>query len=86
MHPLRPAPGYKDQGSGQRELGSVAKKHDVTAKELIANNCGLNITPEEINWYLHWRVGCNYARPRLDFELRQSRLHLRPRPGHGPDR
>jgi len=37
----------------------VARKHEVTVKELIANNCGVNVSPEEINWYLHTRVGCN---------------------------
>jgi hypothetical protein len=39
----------------------VAQRNNVTVRELIANNCGANMSPEEINWYLHWRVGCNYT-------------------------
>ncbi len=38
---------------------SVAQRHNVAVRELIANNCGANSSPEEINWYLRWRIGCN---------------------------
>src|SRR5579864_8953452 len=38
---------------------TVAAKHDVTVEELITHNCGAHVSPQEINWYLHKRVGCN---------------------------
>ena len=66
-HPARPLsggarPGTKIKVQDNENWESVARKHGVTVKELIANNCGLNVTPEEINWYLHRRVGCNVTR------------------------
>jgi hypothetical protein len=37
---------------------SVARTHGVMVRELIANNCGPDVTPQEINSYLQTRVGC----------------------------
>jgi hypothetical protein len=63
-HPLPegPRPGTKYPVSNGETWESVAKKHKISVKELIANNCGLDVTPEEINWYLHVRVGCDVSR------------------------
>ncbi len=61
LHPLPegPRPGAKYRVRISENWETVARKHQVTVGELIANNCGMNVTPEEINWYLHTRVGCN---------------------------
>ena len=64
--PARPLPAGARPGKphpleDNETWASVATKHGVTVRELIANNCGLNVTPEEINWYLHMRVGCNFS-------------------------
>ena len=59
--PVGPRPGKPHPLDDNEDWASVARKHGVTVRELIANNCGLNATPEEINWYLHVRVGCNFS-------------------------
>jgi hypothetical protein len=63
-HPLpegpRPGTRYRVQDGDTWE--SVARKHGVSAQELIANNCGAHVSREEINWYLHFRVGCNVSK------------------------
>ena len=41
---------------------TVARKHGVTVQELISNNCGPRVSKEEINWYLHFRVGCSVSK------------------------
>ena len=57
--PVGPRPGTSYRVRTNETWETVAAKHKLTVKELIANNCGLNVTPQEINWYLHTRVGCN---------------------------
>jgi hypothetical protein len=59
--PAGPRPGTKHQVRNGETWESVAKGHHVPVRELIANNCGTDATPEEINWYLHVRVGCDEA-------------------------
>lgn len=73
-HPLPegPRPGTRIKVQDNENWEGVAKRHGVTAKELIANNCGLKVTPEEINWYLHWRVGCNVTRDRKNWSFSNS--------------
>ena len=73
-HPLPegPRPGTRIKVQDNENWEGVAEEHGVTAKELIANNCGLNVTPEEINWYLHWRVGCNVTRDRKNWSFSDS--------------
>jgi hypothetical protein len=60
-HPIPhvPRPGIKYRVHDDDTWESVAKRHGVTVQELITYNCGAGVTPEEINWYLHVRVGCN---------------------------
>ena len=60
--PVGPRPGTPYRVTDNDDWASVAKRHNITVRELIANNCGLNVTPEEINWYLHLRVGCKLTR------------------------
>jgi hypothetical protein len=61
VHPIPdlPRPGIKYHVHDDDTWESVARTHGVTVQELIAYNCGTGVTPEEINWYLHVRVGCN---------------------------
>jgi hypothetical protein len=75
--PAQPLPEGKRPGTQHRvqdkeNWESVAAKHKVSAKELIANNCGPNATPEEINWYLRHRVGCNVTRDRKNWSFSLS--------------
>ena len=60
-HPIPegPRPGTKYRVHDNETWESVARKHGVTVRELVAHNCGRNVSPEEINWYLRVRVGCN---------------------------
>lgn len=60
--PAGPRPGTPHRVSDREDWASVAQRYGVSVRELIANNCGLNVTPQEINWYLHMRVGCNFSR------------------------
>src|SRR5262245_48258456 len=60
--PLGPRPGTKIHVEDDDTWESIAKRNKVSVKELIANNCGLDATPEEINWYLHRRVGCKVSK------------------------
>src|SRR5262245_3748252 len=73
-HPLPegPRPGTRYRVQDNDDWQSVAAKHKVSVKELIANNCGLNVTPEEINWYLHIRVGCNVTHDRKNWSFSNS--------------
>jgi hypothetical protein len=57
--PEGPRPGTRHRVRNGETWASVAQRRNITVRELIANNCGANVRPEEINWYLHWRVGCN---------------------------
>jgi hypothetical protein len=63
IHPLpegpRPGTPYRVRTGDTWDL--VARNHQVTVRELIVNNCGLQVTPPEINWYLHTRVGCKIS-------------------------
>jgi hypothetical protein len=63
-HPLPegPRPGTKYRVQDGETWETVAKKHGVTVQELIANNCGAHVSKEEINWYLHFRIGCNVSK------------------------
>jgi hypothetical protein len=70
--PVGPRPGRPHPVDDNENWASVAKKHGVTVRELIANNCGLNVTPEEINWYLHFRVGCNFSRDGKNWSFSKS--------------
>lgn len=58
---LGPRPGIPYRVSNGETWASIATLFKVTAREVIANNCGRDATPEEINWYLHNRVGCNFS-------------------------
>ncbi len=60
-HPLAvgPRPGKIYRVRNHETWESVARKHGVLVRELIANNCGPDVTPQEINWYLRTRIGCN---------------------------
>jgi hypothetical protein len=73
-HPLPegPRPGTRIKVQDNDDWESLAKKHRVTVKELIANNCGLNVTPAEINWYLHRRVGCDLTHDRKNWSFSNS--------------
>ncbi len=64
----RQAPPHCDNENWE----SIAKRYGVTVRELIANNCGLNVTPEEINWYLHVRVGCNVSQDGKNWSFSKS--------------
>ncbi len=55
-------PGTKYRVQDGDSWGSVAKKFGVSVHELIANNCGTHVNDAEINWYLHFRVGCNVSK------------------------
>jgi hypothetical protein len=70
--PLGPRPGTKYRVHNNESWETVARKHKVTVKELIANNCGLNVSPEEINWYLHLRVGCKVTHDRKNWAFSDS--------------
>ncbi len=70
--PVGPRPGRPHPVADGETWESVAKKYAVTVRELIANNCGLNVTPEEINWYLHTRVGCNVSRDGRNWSFSKS--------------
>ena len=63
-HPIPegPRPGTRYRVQDNDTWAVVASKHQVTVRDLIANNCGVNVSPEEINWYLRTRVGCNVSR------------------------
>jgi len=63
-HPIPdgPRPGTRYRVQDNDTWAAVATKHQVTVRDLIANNCGVNVSPEEINWYLRTRVGCNVTR------------------------
>ena len=76
--PAGPRPATPHPVGDKEDWASVASKQGVTVRELIANNCGLNVTPQEINWYLHLRVGCKF------FQIRKTRHHMGPRRGQGP--
>ena len=54
-------PGFPYRVGDGESWESVAKTFVLSVRELIANNCGPNVTPEEVNWYLHMRVGCNHS-------------------------
>jgi hypothetical protein len=73
-HPLPPGPrpGAAYRVHTHETWETVAVKHKVTVAELIANNCGLNVTPEEINWYLHTRVGCNVTHDKKNWAFSDS--------------
>jgi hypothetical protein len=75
--PEGPRPGTKYRVRNGDTWESVAKKNKVTVRELIANNCGTNVTPEEINWYLHVRVGCDETRDNRNWSFSDSA-----NPGH----
>lgn len=70
--PVGPRPGVPHRVGDNEDWASIARKYGVTVRELIANNCGLNVTPEEINWYLHMRVGCNYTRDGKNWNFSKS--------------
>jgi hypothetical protein len=70
--PIGPRPGLPYKVVDNDDWASIAKRHNVTARELIANNCGLNATPAEINWYLHQRVGCNVSRDGRNWSFSKS--------------
>lgn len=70
--PAGPRPGTIHHLDDNEDWASVAKLHGVTVRELIANNCGLNVTPQEINWYLHNRVGCDFSRDGLNWSFSKS--------------
>ena len=70
--PVGPRPGVPYPVADNDDWASVARRFGVTARELIANNCGLNATPEEINWYLHQRVGCNVTRDGRNWSFSKS--------------
>jgi len=73
-HPLPegPRPGTSYPVKDGESWGSVATKFKVSVKDLIANNCGTGVTPEEINWYLHKRVGCNETPDRHNWAFSAS--------------
>jgi len=60
--PEGPRPGTRYRVQDGDTWESVAKKHGVTVQELISNNCGAHVSKEEINWYLHFRIGCNVSK------------------------
>ena len=60
--PEGPRPGTRYRVQDGETWATVAKKHGVSVQELIANNCGAHVSNEEINWYLHFRVGCNVSK------------------------
>jgi len=70
--PPGPRPGRPHPVDDNENWASIAKKYGVTVRELIANNCGLNVTPEEINWYLHTRVGCNVSHDGKNWSFSKS--------------
>jgi len=70
--PVGPRPGKPHHIDDNEDWASVAKLNGVTARELIANNCGLNVTHEEINWYLHVRVGCDFSRDGQNWSFSKS--------------
>lgn len=59
--PAGPRPGRRYRVKDKDTWDTVARQHAVTVRELIANNCGLNVTPQEVNWYLRTRVGCKVS-------------------------
>jgi hypothetical protein len=67
-----PRPGKQYRVQNAETWDTVATKHKVTVRELIANNCGLNVTPQEINWYLHMRVGCNVTYDQKNWSFSDS--------------
>jgi hypothetical protein len=70
--PPGPRPGRPHPVADKENWESIAKKYGVTVRELIANNCGLNATPQEINWYLHMRVGCNVSQDGKNWSFSKS--------------
>jgi hypothetical protein len=70
--PVGPRPGNPHPVGDNETWASVAKKYVVTVRELIANNCGLNVTPAEINWYLHTRVGCKVSQDGKNWSFSKS--------------
>jgi hypothetical protein len=73
-HPLPegPRPGTPYGVGDNEDWASVARKHGVAVRGLIANNCGVGATPEEINWYLNTRVGCRVTRDRRNWAFSDS--------------
>ena len=55
--PKGPRPGKPHRVTDDETLESVAHKYGVPVKTLILHNFG-TLDPTEINWYLHYYVGC----------------------------
>lgn len=85
--PIGPRPGIPYRVSDGETWDSIAKLFKVTAREVIANNCGRQATAEEINWYLRNRIGCNVSDDGRNWSFSKSAspgVIFVPLPGQAP--
>ena len=59
----RPAGWYPYRVKSGDDWKSIARRCHIPVQNLIAKNCGYSIEPVEVNWYLHWRIGCTKLTP-----------------------
>lgn len=70
--PIGVRPGRPHRVDDNQDWDFVSRLFNVPVREIIANNCGPNATPQEINWYLHHRVGCKEHKDRKNWIFSRS--------------